>query len=104
MTFSYTTNVRAHARVTLQNIKTNKLNQKQRLSRTFYYVCSFVRFSYAFPVRFVYFFVFNSWGRASVPRVIAGTIVDEHRVEASLNSRVRRSIVSAEAHDRRSSV
>ena len=27
MTFSYTTNVRAHAGVTLQKIKTNKLNQ-----------------------------------------------------------------------------
>ena len=58
--------------------------------------------------------VFNSWGRASVPRVIAGTricklvprplVVDGHRAEASPNSRVRRSIVSEEAHARRSSV
>ena len=43
-------------------------------------------FSYAFPVRFVYLFVFNSWGRASVPRVIAGTIVDEHRFRRSTRS------------------
>ena len=115
MTFSYTTNVRAHAGVTLQSIKTNKLNQKQRLPRTFDYVCSFVHFfSYAFPVRFLYLFVFNSWVRASVPRVIAGTricklvtrslVVDGHRVEASPNSRVRRSIVSEEVQARRSSV
>ena len=41
MTFSYTTNVRAQAGVTLQKIKTNKLNQKQRLPRAFYHVCSF---------------------------------------------------------------
>ena len=34
------------------NIKTNKLNHKQRLSRVFYYVCLFV-FSCAFPIRFV---------------------------------------------------
>ena len=58
--------------------------------------------------------IFNPWGRASVPRVIAGTricksvtrllVVDGHRVEASPNSRVRRSIVSEEAHAHRSSV
>ena len=89
MTFSYTTNVRAQAGVTLQKIKTNKLNQKQRLPRAFYHVCSFfhmpflyvlstcsffhVPFLYvlsscllvtlfvfwrAFPIRFVYLFVF----------------------------------------------
>ena len=38
MTFSYTTNVRAHAGVTLQKIKASKLNHKQGLSRAFYYV------------------------------------------------------------------
>ena len=58
--------------------------------------------------------IFNSWGRASVPRVIAGTricklvtrslVVDGHRVEVNPNSRVRRSIVSEEAHVPRSSV
>ena len=58
--------------------------------------------------------IFNSWEHVSVPRVIAGTgicklvtrslVVDGHRVEASPNSRVRRSIVSKEAHPRRSSV
>ena len=53
MAFSYTRNVRAHAGVTLQKIKTNKLNQKQCLPRAFYYVCSF--FLYAFPIRFVYY-------------------------------------------------
>ena len=44
--------------------------------------------------------LFNSWGRASVPRVIAGTricklvtrslVADGHRVEVNLNSRVRK--------------
>ena len=53
-------------------------------------------------------FIFDSWGRASVPRVIAGTriyklvtgslVVDGHRVEANPNSRVQRSIISEEAH------
>ena len=52
MTFSYSTNVRAHAGVTLQKIKTNKLNQNNVLP------CLFV-FSYAFPVHFVYLFVFS---------------------------------------------
>ena len=52
MTFSYTTNVRAHAGITLQKIKTNKLNQNNVLP------CLFV-FSYAFPVHFVYLFVFS---------------------------------------------
>ena len=51
---------------------------------------------------------FNSWGRESIPRVIAGTricklvthslVVDGHRVEDNPNSRVRRSIVSEEGH------
>ena len=59
-------------------------------------------------------YIFNSWERASVPRVIAGTricklvarllAVDGHRVEACPNSRVQRSIVSEEAHTRRNSV
>ena len=59
-------------------------------------------------------YIFNSWECASVPRVIAGTTicklvarllaVDGHRVEACPNSRVRRSIVSEEAHTRRNSV
>ena len=57
-------------------------------------------------------YIFNSWERASVPRVIAGTrklvarllAVDGHRVEACPNSRVQRSIVSKEAHTRRNSV
>ena len=58
--------------------------------------------------------LFNSWGRASVPRVIAGTricklvthsfVVDGHRVKDNPNSRVRRSIVSEEAHAPRISV
>ena len=58
--------------------------------------------------------LFNSWGRASVPRVIAGTricklvtcslVVDGHQVEGSPNSRVRRSIISEEAHAHRTSV
>ena len=58
--------------------------------------------------------IFNSWVRASVPRVIAGTkiyklvtrslVADGHRVEVNLNSRVRRSIVSEESHAPRSSV
>ena len=53
-------------------------------------------------------------GRASVPRVIAGTricklvtrslVVDGHRAEVNPNSRVQRSIVSEEAHAPRSSV
>ena len=50
-TFSYTTNVRAHAGATLQKIKTNSIKT------TFYHVCSFC--SYAFPVHFVYVFVFS---------------------------------------------
>ena len=59
-------------------------------------------------------FIFNSWERASVPRVIAGTVicklvtrslvVDGHRVEASRILRVRRSIVFEEAHAYRRSV
>ena len=75
MAFSYTRNVRAHAGVTLQKIKTNKLNQKQCLPRAFYYVCSlfhmpflyvlsttcsFVCFSNAFPIRFVQLFVLSN--------------------------------------------
>ena len=36
--------------------KINKLNHKQRSSRAFYYVCLFVCFLFAFPIRFVYFF------------------------------------------------
>ena len=60
-------------------------------------------------------YIFNSWERASVPRVI-GEIricklvarllaVDGHcGVEACPNSRVRRSIVSEEAHTHRNSV
>ena len=63
MAFSYTRNVRAHAGVTLQKIKTNKLNQKQCLPRAFYYVCSFVRFficlSYTFCLLLVRLFVFQ---------------------------------------------
>ena len=53
-------------------------------------------------------------GRASVPRVIAGTricklvtrslVVDGHRAEVNPNSRVQRSIVSEEAHAPRCSV
>ena len=53
--------------------------------------------------------IFNSWGRASVPRVIAaGTricklvtrslVVDGHRVEVNPNSRVRRSISFPKKH------
>ena len=60
MTFSYTTNVRAHAGVTLQKIQTNKLNQK-RLPRHVPFT-TFVRlfvFPHAFPIRFVYLFVFS---------------------------------------------
>ena len=67
-----------------------------------------------FLVNIVCEHILNSWGHASVPLVIAGTrmcklvthslVVDGHRVEASPNSRVQRSIVSEEAHPRRSSV
>ena len=66
------------------------------------------------PYRYVppqwggFLLLFNSWGCASIPWDIAGTricklvtrslVVDGHWVESSANSRVRRSIVSKEAH------
>ena len=67
MTFSYTTNVRAHAGVTLQKIKTNKLNQNNVCHVPF---TMFVRFFYMpflyvlstssfFYVPFLY--VLSSW-------------------------------------------
>ena len=57
MTFSYTTNVRAHAGVTLQKIKTNKLNQNNVCHLPFTMFVRLFVFSYAFPIRFVYLFV-----------------------------------------------
>ena len=56
MTFSYTTNVRAQAGVTLQKIKTNKLNQKQRLPRAFYHVCSFFHMPFLYVLSTCSFF------------------------------------------------
>ena len=55
MTFSYTTNVRAHAGVTLHKIKTNKLNQK-RLPRALYYVCSFFHMPFLYVLSTCSFF------------------------------------------------
>ena len=59
MTFSYTTNVRAHAGVTLQKIKTNKLNQK-RLQRhvpfTSLFVCSFFHMPFLYVLSTCSFF------------------------------------------------
>ena len=68
----------------------------------------------SFPVKYRsnhWTLLFNSWGRASVPRVIPVTgicklvtrslVVDGLWVEASRNCRVRRFIVSGEAHARR---
>ena len=80
--------------------------------------CFFVPFFFSiwslFLILFLLLAFFNSWGRASVPRVIAGTricklvtrslVIDGHRVEVNPNSRVRRSIVSEEAHAPQSSV
>ena len=57
MTFSYTTNARAHARVTLQKIETNKLNQNNVCHLPFTMFVRLFVFSYAFPIRFVYLFV-----------------------------------------------
>ena len=56
MTFSYTTNVRAQAGVTLQKIQTNKLNQKQRLPRAFYHVCSFFHMPFLYVLSTCSFF------------------------------------------------
>ena len=49
MTFSYTTNVRAHAGVTLQKIKANKLNQNNVCHVPFtMFVCFFICLSCTF--------------------------------------------------------
>ena len=58
MTFSYTTNVRAHAGVTPEKIKTNKRNQNNVCHLPFTMFVRLFVFPYAFPIRFVYLFIF----------------------------------------------